>query len=48
VTFTPTERDLSYWDDNTRSWRIAPGRCTVMVGESSRDIRLTGPLEAGR
>ncbi|MBE9375301.1 glycoside hydrolase family 3 C-terminal domain-containing protein [Saccharopolyspora sp. HNM0983] len=42
VTFPLTDRDLSYWDGVTGQWRIAPGTCEIMVGESSRDIRLTG------
>ncbi|MDA3630719.1 glycoside hydrolase family 3 C-terminal domain-containing protein [Saccharopolyspora sp. WRP15-2] len=44
VTFELTERDLSYWDETSKSWRIAPGRVAVLVGESSRDIRLTAEL----
>lgn len=45
VVFELTERDLSYWDETTHSWRVAPGTVAVAVGESSRDIRLTAELQ---
>lgn len=31
---------FSYWDVKTHAWRIAPGEYKLMVGSSSRDIRL--------
>jgi beta-glucosidase len=34
--------DLSYWNDNTQSWYAEPGTFNVLVGSSSRDIRLQG------
>ena len=42
VTFTLTDMDLSYWNDNTQSWYAEPGTFNVLVGSSSRDIRLQG------
>jgi beta-glucosidase len=35
-------RSLSYWDTTTHEWAIMPGDYKVMVGASSRDIRLEG------
>ena len=31
---------FSYWDLNSHSWQIAPGTYQIMIGSSSRDIRL--------
>jgi beta-glucosidase len=33
-------RSLSYWDVNSHAWAVAPGDYQIMVGGSSRDIRL--------
>jgi beta-glucosidase len=33
-------RSLSYWDVKSHAWAIAPGDYELMVGASSRDIRL--------
>lgn len=33
---------LSYWDVKSHGWAIAPGAYQIMVGSSSRDIRLRG------
>jgi beta-glucosidase len=33
-------RALSYWDVKSHSWIVAPGAYQIMVGSSSRDIRL--------
>jgi beta-glucosidase len=35
-------RTLSYWDSAMHDWAIMPGAYKVMVGASSRDIRLQG------
>lgn len=40
VSFTLTGRDVARWSPARRGWRIDPGRFTVEVGASSRDIRL--------
>jgi beta-glucosidase len=37
-------RAFSYWDVSSESWRIAPGTYQIMVGSSSRDIRLRGQI----
>ena len=39
------DRDLAYWDDDGGGWRIEPGRFEILVGASSRDIRLRASLE---
>src|SRR6185312_12333120 len=43
VTFTLNAQQLSIWDVVTDDWLLVPGTYTVLVGSSSRDIRLTGP-----
>lgn len=40
VIFRLGERDLSYWDTGTHDWVVPGGGYRVMVGGSSRDIRL--------
>ena len=42
VTFTITDQDLSYWNDATSSWYAEPGVFNVLIGASSRDIRIQG------
>ncbi|HZR28118.1 MAG TPA: glycoside hydrolase family 3 C-terminal domain-containing protein [Terriglobales bacterium] len=38
-------RALSYWDVKSHRWVVAPGAYQVMVGSSSRDIRLQSELK---
>jgi beta-glucosidase len=38
------DRAFSYWDVNLHAWNIAPGTYGVLVGSSSRDIRLQGTI----
>jgi beta-glucosidase len=40
VTFERDEGSLATRDANIRNWRVDAGACSVMVGSSSRDIRL--------
>jgi beta-glucosidase len=42
VTFNLTQQDLSIWDVGTHSWALQSGTFGVLVGASSRDIRLKG------
>jgi len=35
-------RDLSIWDVKKHAWSVVPGRFSVSVGSSSRDLRLHG------
>ena len=38
-------RSLSYWDVKSHGWIVAPGTYQIMVGSSSRDIRLQGEVK---
>ena len=40
LTFVLEDRDFSFWDKDRNRWRVAPGCYRVLVGSSSRDIRL--------
>jgi beta-glucosidase len=42
VTMELNGSDLAAWDTEIRDWRIRPGAYTVLIGSSSRDIRLEG------
>jgi beta-glucosidase len=42
VSFTLDKAALSYYDAAAHDWVAQPGRFTVLVGASSRDIRATG------
>jgi beta-glucosidase len=44
LTFNLNWEDLAYWDTPNHGWRVPSGSFQVMVGSSSRDIRLTGAL----
>ena len=44
LTFVLEDRDFSFWDADTNRWRVAPGCYRVLVGSSSRDIRLRDVL----
>lgn len=41
VEFTLTPRDLAHYDPIRHTWHTAPGRYTLRVGHTSRDIRAT-------
>ena len=49
LTFVLEDRDFAVWDVDTHRWRVAPGCYRVMLGSSSRDIRLRlgGPPRGG-
>lgn len=42
VTLKVMPRSFSYWSTATGRWSTAPGLYRILVGESSRDIRLRG------
>ena len=37
-------RDFAWFADTRRAWRVEPGDFRILVGASSRDIRLEAPL----
>ena len=45
VTFTLGKEDLSFWDERTNRWTAEKGEFKILVGSSSRDIRLQCVLE---
>ncbi|MEM2884983.1 MAG: glycoside hydrolase family 3 C-terminal domain-containing protein [Thermoproteota archaeon] len=45
VAFTLGRRDLSFWDERANRWIAEEGTFRILVGSSSRDIRLMGELE---
>jgi beta-glucosidase len=42
VTIDLDWQDLAIWDATARGWIVTPGTFQVLVGASSRDLRLTG------
>ncbi|MDR5727323.1 MAG: fibronectin type III-like domain-contianing protein [Terriglobia bacterium] len=36
-----TEKSLMYWDTSKRQWSLKRGKVKIMVGSSSRDIKLS-------
>jgi beta-glucosidase len=47
LTVTLDSRALSDYDVKAKQWRVAPGSFEVLVGRSSEQIELRGPLTAG-
>ncbi|MDF9841618.1 beta-glucosidase [Paenibacillus sp. PastF-1] len=45
VTFTLDKRSFAYYDVKLGDWHVESGEFTVAVAASSRDVRLTAPLE---
>lgn len=37
--------DLAYWDEGKGGWTVEKGKYNLLIGSSSRDIRLTGEVE---
>ncbi len=44
VSFTLEERAFAFYDPQRGSWVVEPGEFEVLIGSSSRDIRLRGKL----
>jgi len=47
VEFNLEDRSFSVWDASFHMWRVVEGSFSVMLGSSSRDIRLTGQIDIG-
>ena len=47
VTFRLTASDLSYYNQHSNDFTVAPGRYAVLVGTSSADLAHTASFLAG-
>ena len=45
VIFILTQQDLQIWDSNAHDWTVVPGDYQLLIGASSRDIRVTYPFK---
>jgi len=45
VSFTLKDADVSIWDTGVHGWRKVAGEYGVLVGSSSRDVRLQGQMQ---
>jgi beta-glucosidase len=48
VSLHVTRHDLSYWSTATHDWAVGTGSRAVLVGASSRDIRLQGSMQVSQ
>jgi beta-glucosidase len=44
VQFSLTARDLAHWDTSVGGWTVTPGSYQIMVGDSSRNLPLSGAV----
>ena len=44
ICLTITSQDLSFYDEETKNWKVEPGEFIVSVGSSAGDIRLKASL----
>lgn len=44
VTFELPEQAFRFYDEKTKQWTLEPGKFTILVGSSSRDIRQQGEV----
>ena len=44
MTFTVTAHDLASWDTTSSNWIAGVGTYQILVGNSSRNLPLTGTL----
>jgi beta-glucosidase len=47
ITLTLTAQSLAFYDTAVHDWTTEPGMFEVLVGSSSRDLRLRGRFEWG-
>ena len=45
IEFSLGVKDLSFWDEVSKAWKAEAGLFEVLIGASSRDIRLRGQFE---
>lgn len=45
VTFRIDKSHLSFYDVENNRWLAEPGKFDILIGSSSRDIRVTGSFE---
>ncbi|MFW9881261.1 MAG: glycoside hydrolase family 3 C-terminal domain-containing protein [Candidatus Thorarchaeota archaeon] len=45
VKFELTKEDLSFFDEKKNEWKAEKGKFNILIGSSSRDIRLQGEIE---
>ncbi|MFX0064533.1 MAG: glycoside hydrolase family 3 C-terminal domain-containing protein [Candidatus Hermodarchaeota archaeon] len=45
LTFELEKNDLSFYDEKKKDWIVEPGLFKILIGSSSRDIRLIGEIE---
>jgi beta-glucosidase len=45
VTFELKKEDLSFYSETVNSWIVEDGVFNILIGSSSRDIRLQGEIE---
>jgi len=48
VTLALAPRSFAYYDPAAKAWLVTKGRYELLVGSSSRDIRLTGSVEVAK
>lgn len=44
VTLQLDRRSFAYWDVKSHDWRVDPGKFTILVGDSSENLPLTGTI----
>jgi len=44
ITMKLKNRDFAFWDVKSNGWKVEPGSFDVLIGSSSRDIKLTQTL----
>ncbi|MFI9383808.1 glycoside hydrolase family 3 C-terminal domain-containing protein [Kutzneria sp. NPDC052558] len=48
VTFDITAQDASYWSSDAQAWTLGAGQYTVHIGDSSRNLPLSGGFRVDR